>query len=484
MASSDTVDVLIVGAGIAGINAAYHITHYAPKGTTYRILERRERIGGTWDLFRYPGIRCDSDMNSFSFSWRPWLGDQPIVGAATILEYMRSAATDAGVDRHILFNHGVQRACWSSEENLWTVHVVHAGDEKRTLQARWLILGTGYYNYDHPRAHGIPGLEAFQGPVVHPQFWPENLEYAGKNVAIIGSGATAVTLVPSLASAAAHVTMVQRSPTYIVSSPNTINRWLLYARAWLPRRVAGWIGRMVHILRGRWFVNIARNKPEEVRAYILRRTAKQLPADVPLDPHFTPRYNPWEQRLCLSPDGDFYAALRSGRASVATGQIETVSENTIRMRSGDEIRADIIVAATGLELLFGGGIELYVDDELVDAPQRFAWKGCMVQDVPNLAFFVGYVNASWTLATDASATLLMRLMRRMRAKAALSATPRLARPEDHTVERAFPLSSTYLSSTLSVFPKGGQGQWGYKKDYLGDIWDATWGDISTGLELR
>ncbi|CAH0045918.1 unnamed protein product [Clonostachys solani] len=482
--SEDILDVLIVGAGISGINAAYYLATYGPKGQTYAILEGRSAIGGTWDLFRYPGIRCDSDILTFSFGWNPWPGDKLLVGGPELCDYMRQSAEKIGADKHIKFNTTVRSVSWSSNESLWTVNAIVDGQRQQVYKSRFIILSTGYYDYHNPQDHIIPGLKTFKGDVVEPQFWPEDLDLEDKDVVILGSGATAVTILPNIAAKTKHTTMLQRSPTYIATMANTIPPVDRMARAYLPARLAHWVSRMYHMIRSYAVYTYVVKNPEKVKSLMMARIEQQLPPHIPVEPHFSPRYKPWEQRFCVCPDGDFWAALRSGKAGVVTDEIDRISESQIHLKSGKNITADTLILATGLKLQFAGGIAIYVDGELIEPSHKFGWKGCMVQDVPNLAFIVGYVNASWTLGSDASSYLLMRLLRTMKAKSATSVTPRVPKDADMKVEPCFKLGSTYLKNTLAVFPKDGEGQWRFKTQYMSDMWDATWGDIVTNLEFR
>ncbi|VUC25857.1 unnamed protein product [Clonostachys rosea] len=480
----DILDVLIIGAGISGINAAYYLTTYGPKEQTYAILEGRSAIGGTWDLFRYPGIRCDSDILTFSFGWNPWPGEKLLVGGPELCQYMRQSVEKIGADKHIIFNTMVRSVSWSSNEIVWTINAIVDGKGQQVYKSRFIILGTGYYDYHNPQDYIIPGLKTFKGDLIEPQFWPDEPDLEDKDVVIIGSGATAVTILPNIAAKTKHTTMLQRSPTYIATMANRMPVVDRMARDYLPARLAHWVSRMYHMFKSYTSYSYVVKNPEKVKSLIMARMEQQLPPHIPVNPHFSPRYNPWEQRLCVCPDGDFWAALRSGKADVVTDEIDHVSETEIHLKSGKEIPADTLILATGIKLQFAGGIEIYVDGELIEPSQKFGWKGCMIQDVPNLAFIVGYVNASWTLGSDASSYLLMRLLRTMKTKSAASVTPRVPKNAEMKVEPCFKLGSTYLKNTLAVFPKDGEGQFRFKTQYMSDMWDATWGDIVTDLEFR
>ncbi|OQV00906.1 hypothetical protein CLAIMM_06341 [Cladophialophora immunda] len=350
------VDVLIIGAGISGINAAYRIQSQLPDHK-YVILEGRGEMGGTWDLFRYPGIRSDSDLFTFGFAWHPWNQNNPIAEASAIKAYMNDSARLFGIDRHILFHHKVLSASYSSSDKLWTLSVEYKG-AVTTFVTRFLVFGTGYYDYEQPLKTEIPGIDQFQGPVVHPQFWPEDLDYSNKKVVIIGSGATAITLVPSMAKTAAKVTMLQRSPSYIVSMPN---RSKSIFHSILPGRMVSLLTRFQLIVKTRLFYLFCRNFPNMTKRMLLRGVHRQIPETVAVDPHFSPRYNPWDQRLCLCPDGDFFKSLSSGKAEVKTDLIDAVQGDGIRLKSGETLPADIVVTATGLKLRLGGGIRVAVD---------------------------------------------------------------------------------------------------------------------------
>src|SRR5215469_15524857 len=475
------VDVAIIGAGISGINAAYRVQTQAPKGTTYVILEARDDIGGTWNFFKYPGIRSDSDLHTFGFPWRPWPERKLIADGPSILKYLRESVSIYGIDRQIHFRHKLISADWSSHDLMWTLNV-QVNDELRILHARFLIMGTGYYDYEEPLQAFIPGLDRFKGKVVHTQFWPEDLEYEGKRMVIIGSGATAVTLLPSVAERAEHVVMLQRSPSYVFSLPSKDKIGALIHRL-LPSSIAYWIQRVQWILLGYTLYYYCRIFPNSAKRFLRRETIRQLPKDIAHDPHFKPAYNPWEQRLCLCPDGDFFKALRKGKASIATGSIETVTETGIELQDGSFISTDIIVTATGLKILIAGGARFSVDGKLLNPAEKFLWKGVMMQDLPNAAFVVGYTNASWTLGADATAQLITRLLKMMQKKGVVAAVPRLENPEKMKSVPMLNLDSTYIRRAASMMPKAGEGQWAPRSNYFVDIKEAKWGDIVSGLQF-
>ncbi|EGX88615.1 monooxygenase, putative [Cordyceps militaris CM01] len=451
--TSPDYDVVIIGAGISGINFAYRLKERNPH-LTYCILEARSEIGGTWSLFKYPGLRSDSDLYTFSFPWKPWESTDTIAGAPLILKYLREAVQEQGIEQHIKFNHTVQSLNFDTRQKTWTFTCQRPGKESVRVSSRFALIGTGYYDYDEPLEADIPGIGSFQGPVVHPQFWPEDLDYAGKNMVVIGSGATAVTVLPSVADKVAHVTMLQRSPTYIVSVP----RGGLFERvtkALLPARIAHAIIRVRWTLLGFLLVWFCRTMPALARWAILRRTARELPAGTALAPDFTPRYNPWEQRMCLCPDADFFRALRSGKASVVTDEIAAVTAKTIKLKSGRELTPDIIVTATGLKLALLGKAKLSVDGAAVRLPDRYIWKGAMLEGVPNLFFAFGYVDASWTLGADATAQLATRIIAEVGETGKTAICPRQTSDELRTMKPRsfFYLQSTYVKKGQAVVPK-------------------------------
>ena len=419
----ERVDVLIVGAGLSGIGAAHHLQASCPQ-KSYAILEARDRIGGTWDLFRYPGIRSDSDMYTLGYSFRPWQQAEAIADGGSILTYIRETAAEDGIERRIHFDHRVVRADFSTDEDRWTVHAVRGSTgETVSLNCSFLFVCSGYYRYDHGYTPEFEGVARFGGRIVHPQAWTEDVEYAGKRVVVIGSGATAVTLVPALAEQAAHVTMLQRSPSYVISLPaqDAIAEAL---RRVLPPRLAYSIVRWKNVLLTMASYQLSRRRPKLMKALIRKGLERQLPAGYDIDTHFKPRYNPWDQRLCLVPNGDLFEAIGAGRASVVTDEIETFTENGIRLRSGRELDADLIVTATGLNLLALGGMQLAVDGREVRLPETISYKGMMLSDVPNLAMALGYTNASWTLKCDLTCEYVCRLLAHMDEHGYSRCTPR------------------------------------------------------------
>ncbi len=465
-AMREQLDVLVIGAGISGIDAGYHLQTSCP-GKSFAILEARDAIGGTWDLFRYPGIRSDSDMLTLGFPFRPWPSSKLIADGESIRTYVRETAAHYGIDRKIRFHTRVERASWSSERARWRIEARDTKTGERVeLECSFLFACSGYYDYAQGYTPELPGRERFRGRIVHPQQWTPDIDYAGKRVIVIGSGATAVTLVPELARQAAHVTMLQRSPTYVVSVPATdrIAGWMFDK---LPFGPAHSLARWKNVLLGMAFYQYCRRYPERAARWIRAQVAKQLPeADVAA--HFTPSYKPWDQRLCLVPDADLFAALRDGRASVVTDQIETFTETGIQLRSGRHLDADLIVTATGLQMKFMGGVQLAIDGAPIDPPSLLVYKGMMLSGVPNLAFAVGYTNASWTLKCDLTSRYVCRLLKYMDKHGHRSCTPRA----DPSIE-AIPLidfSSGYVQRALPFLPRqGSKVPWRLYQNYAMDL---------------
>lgn len=463
-------DVIIVGAGLSGIGAARQLQDKCP-GRTFAILESREAIGGTWDLFRYPGIRSDSDMYTMGYDSKPWLEPKAIADGPSILAYIREAAVERGIDKSIRFDRRLVAAAWSSAEARWTLDIARpqAGG-RETLTCNMLLMCSGYYRYDQGHRPHFEGEEAFGGRIVHPQHWPADLDYAGKRVVVIGSGATAMTLVPSLARDAAKVTMLQRSPTYVVSLPgrDPIAQWL---RRILPEQLAYRITRWKNVQFQRWVYRQTRVKPEAVKRKLIDMVRRQLGPDFDVARHFTPRYMPWDQRLCLVPDADLFKALRSGKADVVTDEIRCFDAAGIVLKSGARLDADVIVTATGLELIWLGGAQFSVDGAAVDFSQRWSYKGAMFSDVPNLVYTLGYINASWTLRSELIAEFACRLVNHMTATRTVQCTPRL-RPQDRDMQ-ARPLidgfTPNYLRRAATAFPhQGDRDPWLNPQNYVVD----------------
>jgi len=472
------LDVLIVGAGLSGIGVAYHLQRDCPK-KSFVILEGREALGGTWDLFRYPGIRSDSDMHTLGYRFRPWRGEKAIADGPSILDYLNDTAREYGIDRKIRFQHKVKRAAWSSTEARWTLDVEGPDSKLITYSCNFLQMCSGYYDYGAGYMPGWPGMERFKGEIIHPQKWPDDLDYAGKRVVVIGSGATAVTLVPAMTDKAAHVTMLQRSPTYIVARPakDPIANWL-YAK--LPESLAHTAARWKNILLSIYFYNAARKNPEGAKQRIVSMAKAELGPGIDMAKHFTPRYNPWDQRLCLVPDGDLFKAIRAGKAEIVTDEIETFTETGIKLRSGAELSADIIVTATGLVMRLMGGMQLVVDGRIVNPGTTLSYKGMMFSDVPNLASTFGYTNASWTLKADLTAEYLCRILNKMDRGGYAYCTPHNTDP---TVipDATPPLSSGYMQRGKDVMPKqGSKRPWKLYQNYAKDMLALRFGKIDDG----
>jgi cation diffusion facilitator CzcD-associated flavoprotein CzcO len=468
--TTEHFDVLIVGAGLSGIGAGYHLQARLP-GRTYAILEAREAIGGTWDLFRYPGVRSDSDMFTLGYAFRPWKEAKAIADGPSILRYVRETAAEFGIDRHIRFRHRVVSAAWSSAEARWTVEVAvgpeAAQGERRRYTCGFLYFCSGYYSYEAGYTPDFPGLSSFGGQVVHPQKWPEGLDYTGKRVVVIGSGATAVTLVPSMAEKAAHVTMLQRSPTYIASLPAE-DKVANAMRSLLPGVVSHRAVRWKNVLVSTAFYQLCRRAPKLARRVLRAGVAKELPKGYALDPHFDPRYLPWDQRLCLVPDADLFKALSAGKASVVTDRVEAFTPKGIRLASGQELEADLVVTATGLTLLPCGGVRLAVDGRDVELPRTFTYKGAMLSGVPNMAVCVGYTNASWTLRADLTSTFVCRVLEHMAARGYSTCVPRNDDPA-LTPEPLLDLASGYVQRSVDAFPKqGSRAPWKMRQNYILD----------------
>ena len=472
-------DVVVVGAGLSGIGAGYHLQANSPD-RSYVILESRDRLGGTWDLFRYPGIRSDSDMYTLGFSFRPWTDAKAIADGPSILRYLEDTAREHGIDRHIRYGHRVKTAAWSSEEARWTLLVEQDGEERR-FTCSFLFACTGYYDYARGYAPDLEGAADFKGRIVHPQFWTDDIDYAGKRVVVIGSGATAVTLVPELAKQAAQVTMLQRSPTYIVARPSEdaiANR----LRRWLPSKAAYAVTRWKNVLLQQYFYRIARKHPEKAKERIVDMVRQELGPDYDVGTHFTPRYNPWDQRLCLVPDADLFAAIRAGRADVVTDTIERFTETGIRLSSGRELEADLVVTATGLELQLMSGIPVTVDGRTIKWSEQMTYKGMMFSDVPNLAISFGYTNASWTLKADLTAGYVTRLLNAMKKRGMRQVTPRLRAPVEALPFLDF--TSGYVRRAMEQFPRqGSRKPWRLHQNYTRDVLALRFGGIDEEMEF-
>lgn len=460
-------DVIIVGAGISGISAAAHLEQHCP-GKRYLILEAREAIGGTWDLFRYPGIRSDSDMHTFGFRFKPWTNAKAIADGPSILSYLQETVQEYGIGEHIRFDSRVKRASWQDEDACWQLAVENGKGEQSSVRGNLLFMCSGYYRYDEGYTPDFPGIEDFRGQLVHPQHWPRDLDYRDKRVAVIGSGATAVTLVPAMAEQAASVTMVQRSPTWIVSRPGK-DRVANFLNRVLPEKIAYAITRWRNIHFQNFIYKRARKNPEKVKQTLLKQARKQLGESFDIDRHFTPDYDPWTQRLCLIPDSDLFEALKSGRANVVTGQIERIEADGLVMQSGERVPADILVTATGLQLQLLGGAEFYVNGEKVDFSQHYSWQGMMLSDIPNLVQTFGYINASWTLRADLNSQFVCDLIREMDARSARKCSARPAQADMPARDFITGFNPGYMQRSMHLFPRQSeQPPWCNTQDYLLD----------------
>lgn len=473
------VDVLIIGAGISGIGAAYHLKTHRP-GTSFTVLEALDSVGGTWNLFRYPGIRSDSDMPTFGFGFRPWTHRKSIAEGHLILDYLRGVVDDNGLAPHIQFGYRVLSADFNSNDGLWTVTAHHSGSgETSRFVARFLFSGTGYYDYDAGYTPDFPGVQDFGGDVLHPQHWPADFDYSGKRVVVIGSGATAVTLVPAMAGIAAHVTMLQRSPSYVASIPasdplaNIANRLLGYARA---HRII----RRKNIAVSRGVFKACMRAPRLMRKLLIANVRRQLPKGFDVDTHFSPKYNPWEQRLCMVPDGDLFKAISSGRASVVTDRIEKFTERGILLRSGQELLADVVVTATGLNMSPMGKVCYTVDGELINLSDTTIFKAMMLSGVPNYVFAAGYTNLSWTLKIDLVCEHFCRLLDHMDRHGYAAVTPVL---DDRPMDRGpfMDLTAGYVQRGITQFPKAGdRGPWTVVHAYENDVERLRDGAVEDG----
>ncbi|KAK7954279.1 hypothetical protein PG996_015163 [Apiospora saccharicola] len=479
-------DFIVVGAGLSGINTGYRLKTEVPDAS-WTILEGRDKIGGTWSFFKFPGIRSDSQLTLFGFPWRPWLNEKDMASASLILEYIESAARDEGIDKKIQFKHQVTTVNWSSEEQLWTLGVEVAGKQQqqkqcKTLKAKFLLNCTGYYNYEKPLQTEIPDIDRFQGVVAHPQFWPEDLDYARKRIVVVGSGATTITIVPVLAKTAAHVTMLQRSPSYVLSldsvSPtgSIIKR---YFPAWLAHPVNWWRAFVMEQL----FVTFSLNFPNASRRLIRAMMKRQLPESVPADVHFNPSYPPFDQRLCLTPDNEFFKAFYRDNCDIVTDKIETVVEDGIVTKSGQKIEADIIVTATGLHVELLGGRTPVVDGVPVKISEQYVWKGAMVTNLPNAGSVTGYTTSSWTLGADATVRLIIRVYKHMKRVGATSVVPVFNEADKARAKPVVSHSSTYFKAAKDRLPMTtGDSPWYGRISPVFDYWQLWFGSITKGMK--
>ena len=478
------VDVLIVGAGISGIGAGCHLKRDLP-GKSFAILEARDAIGGTWDLFRYPGIRSDSDLQTFAYAFKPWTAENAIADGQEIIDYLQETVAEYDLEPHIHFGHKVLAAEWSSAEARWTVRVQRSDTRETTeVSCGVLFSAAGYYDYEGGFRPEFEGEDELEGTIVHPQHWPQDLDYADKRVVVIGSGSTAITLIPAMADDAAHVTMLQRSPTYVMSLPakDPIANALMRI---LPEKTAYRIVRGMNIARQRIVYDLSKKRPALVRRVIRALNKVQLPRGYDVDTHFNPKYNPWDQRLCLARSGDLFKAIRSGRASIVTDHIDRFTEGGILLASGEELEADVVVVATGLNLLAFGGIDLRVDGRQVELSDELAYKGMMLSGIPNFAFAVGYTNASWTLKVDLVCKHLCRMLAHMDAHGYDTVVPVA---DDPTLERKplLDFQAGYVQRAIDRFPQqGSHGPWTVEMSYAADRERLLNGPVADeGLQFR
>ena len=472
------IDVLIVGAGLSGIGAAKHLQMHSPQ-SSWCILESRDAIGGTWDLFRYPGIRSDSDMYTLGYSFKPWIDHKAIADGSTIRQYIQKTADENGITPHIRHGHSVTHASWSSSEACWTLTANQKNnDQPVVLKARFLYLCCGYYSYKNGYQPNFPGQASFKGDWVHPQFWPEKLNYEQKKVVVIGSGATAVTLVPEMAKKAAHVTMLQRSPTYVISRPAE-DGFSLTLQKFLPSKLAYQITRAKNVILGMLSYQLARSQPEFVKRYLVKIAAKQLRSEEQAQ-HFSPDYKPWDQRLCLIPDGDLFKQIRRGHASVITDTIQTVTENGLQLSSGQFLEADIIVSATGLSLNMLGDIQVTVDGQAFKPSQAMAYRGMCLSGLPNAIMTFGYTNASWTLKADLTAVYACRLLNYMRQHGYQKVVP--VRDASVSEQDYLSFTSGYVQRASSILPKqGSRAPWQVNQNYIKDIFLIKYARLNDGV---
>ncbi|PTQ90946.1 flavin-containing monooxygenase [Agitococcus lubricus] len=475
---AEKFDVLIVGAGLSGIGAACHLKRECPN-KRFVILEGRDAMGGTWDLFRYPGIRSDSDMYTLGYNFKPWTNPKAIADGHSIRDYIHEAAREYDVNRHIRFGHKVHKAAWSSAKSLWTIEATNKVGEVVLIEANFVISCTGYYNYEAGYTPEFKGRERFQGQIIHPQFWPENLDYTGKKVVVIGSGATAVTLVPSMADKTAHITMLQRSPSYVISVPqeDIVSNKL---RKYLPEKVVYHMARVRNVGLSLGLYRYSRAKPEAMRRFLLSQVRRQLGQDAEMS-HFSPSYKPWDERLCAVPNGDLFKAIRKGKASVVTDHIDSFTENGILLKSGKTLDADIIITATGLDIKLMGGTRIEVDGKPFDVTQKMSYKGAMLEDLPNAAMIFGYTNASWTLKADIISEYICRLLTHMDNKGLRQCMPH---NNDPTVEKLpfIDMQSGYVQRAVSRMPyQGSKAPWRLYQNYAKDYALMRFGRLDDGV---
>jgi cation diffusion facilitator CzcD-associated flavoprotein CzcO len=465
--ATDYFDVVIIGAGLSGIGAACHLTRKIPS-KTYLVLESRQNIGGTWDLFRYPGIRSDSDMHTLGYSFKPWKHEKSIADGPSILSYIQESAKEYDVQKNIRYGMQVESASWNSAKAIWTISISKQGQEATTINCSYIYSCTGYFRYDKGYIPEFSNLESFSGQIIHPQQWPDDFNYDGKTVVVIGSGATAITLVPAMAKSAKHVTMLQRSPTYVISSPST-DKLAVNIERFLPAKIAYMLIRWKNVLAQMILYRMSKRWPDYIRGKLIHWTKLQLGEDFDVNEHFSPSYKPWDQRLCLVPNGDLFKSLRKGSSSIVTDHIDYFYDKGIRLKSGKSLEADIVVTATGLELLAIGGIKIEVDDKPVDISETTQYKGMMLSDVPNLFFATGYTNASWTLKCDLTSEYVCRLINHLDKTKKNICVPRT---KDSTLKQVMSigLESGYVRRSIDKFPKEGIiSPWKLHQNYFLDL---------------
>lgn len=473
--STENFDVVIVGAGLSGVSAACHLRKYCPS-KSFTILEGRKSMGGTWDIFRYPGVRSDSDMFTLGYSFKPWPGRKCIADGEAIRHYIKDTAAENDIDKHIQFQQSVQKASWSSDEAKWTIESTQADGSTKSVTANFIMMCSGYYNYDEGYTPDFPGRDQFEGEVIHPQFWPKDLDYRDKNVVVIGSGATAITLVPAMTDKAKHVTMLQRSPTYVASQPAE-DKLANLLRAVLPEKVAYSISRWKKVAFTTMFYKLSKSRPKLVKSILLAGVRQQLGKSYDIEKHFTPKYNPWDERLCAITNADLFKSIRKGSASVVTDHIDTFTKEGIKLKSGESVDADIIVTATGLNLKVLGGLQFTVDGSIVDPAKGMNYKGMMLSDVPNIALAMGYTNASWTLKTDLTCRYVCRLLNHMDANNFDYCAPR--RNDPSVKEEPFlDFDAGYVKRSIHLFPKqGSKAPWKLHQNYPLDLMALRYSSI-------
>ena len=476
---TEKIDVLVVGAGISGIGAGYHLQSKCPDAN-FIILEGRDKIGGTWDLFKYPGIRSDSDMYTLGFNFKPWKEQEAIADAPSILKYLNETVEEFNLKDKIRFGKYVKKANWSSSSNSWTVDV----EDKRTgdlsqISCSFIFMCSGYYSYKEGYTPEFEGIEDFAGDIIHPQKWDENFDYSGKKIVVVGSGATAVTIVPEMAKKAEHVTMLQRSPTYVVAAPEK-DKLANSLRKYMPLKLAYWIIRWRNILRQQYYFRLCKKYPKGVKNAIIREAKKRLVTDFDVKTHFTPSYNPWDQRMCLVPDGDLFEQINNGKASVVTDHIKNITKNGILLKSGEELKADVIVTATGLNLEMLSTVDFIVDNNAVDISKTVTYKGMMYSGIPNLASTFGYTNASWTLGADLTSEYVCRIINHMKKNNYNVVCPQ-SKTQIETDPDYLNLSSGYIKRSLHIFPQQGKkAPWRNNQNFLKDIFQIRYGRIDDG----